>query len=54
MLAANAVGVGTLVLTHLIPAPDTDEIRQGYVEGIRVGGFAGTLVVADDLATVEL
>ena len=46
--------VDTLVLTHLIPEPRTDEDRLRYVEDIRGGGFTGTLLVADDLATVEL
>jgi ribonuclease BN (tRNA processing enzyme) len=46
--------VDTLVLTHLIPEPRSDEDRLRYVEDIRGGGFTGTLLVADDLATVEL
>lgn len=49
-----SLGVGTLILTHLIPAPDTDEDRQRYVDDIRGGGFTGAVVVADDMTTVEL
>jgi len=51
---ANGLGVSTLVLTHLIPAPDTDEERQLFVDDIRAGGFEGELIVADDLCTVTL
>jgi len=53
-IQASELGVSTLVLTHLIPAPHTDEERQGFVDDIRAGGFAGELIVADDLCTVTL
>ena len=49
-----SLAVRTLILTHLIPAPDTDADRQRYVDDIRSGGFTGELVIADDLTTVEL
>lgn len=49
-----ALGVPTLILTHLIPAPDSDEARQQYVDDIRGAGFTGQLIVGEDLATVEL
>jgi ribonuclease Z len=48
------LGVDTLVLTHLVPEPRTDDDRQRYVDDIRRGGFTGRLIVADDLATVDL
>ncbi len=51
---ARELEVATLVLTHLIPAPATDEERQVFVDDIRSGGFEGELVVADDLYTVTL
>ena len=46
---ASELEVSTLVLTHLIPAPSTDEERQVFVDDIRAGGFTGELIVADDL-----
>ena len=52
MAARN--GVGTLLLTHLIPPPRTDEDRAGFVEDIRRGGYEGPVVVADDLDSVEI
>ena len=50
----SAEGVSTLVLTHLIPEPRTADGRQSFVDDVRSGGFEGELIVADDLATVEL
>ncbi|HEY5662765.1 MAG TPA: MBL fold metallo-hydrolase [Ilumatobacter sp.] len=51
---AAALGVGTLVLTHLIPEPVDEAARQRFVADVRGGGFDGTLIVADDLASVTL
>ncbi len=51
---AAELGVSTLVLTHLIPAPVTPEDHAAYVADIRAGGFTGELIVADDLDTVVL
>jgi ribonuclease BN (tRNA processing enzyme) len=51
---AQALGVPTLVLTHLIPPPETPKLRQAYVDTIRAGGYTGDLVVADDLHTTTL
>jgi ribonuclease Z len=51
---ASGLGVSTLVLTHLIPAPDTAEERRVFVDDIRAGGYEGELIVADDLYTVTL
>lgn len=48
---AAALGVPTLILTHLIPAPSTDADTQAFVDDIRSGGFEGELIVADDLHT---
>jgi len=52
-LAARA-GVGTLVLTHLIPAPATDVDEAAYLEDARRGGFEGEVVVARDLDAVTV
>lgn len=51
---AAALGVSTLLLTHLIPPPSTDADRQGFVDDIRSGGFTGELLVCDDLDRVVL
>ncbi|MEU6131199.1 MBL fold metallo-hydrolase [Saccharopolyspora sp. NPDC047091] len=50
-LAAKA-GVGKLVLTHLIPAPESDEDRAAYEREVRDGGWTGPLVVGSDLDSV--
>lgn len=49
---AAAWGVGTLVLTHLIPEPTSADEVAAYEDDIRGGGFTGELVVAEDLAEV--
>jgi len=56
LLGAQAaeLGVETLVLTHLIPEPTTPELAEQYVDTIRAGGFAGELVIANDLDTIIL
>ena len=51
---AKEIGVPTLILTHLIPEPLSDEDRQAFIDDIRVGGFTGELIVADDLDSVTL
>jgi ribonuclease Z len=51
---ARDLGVPTLVLTHLIPPPETAEQRDGFVAEVRAAGFEGELVVADDLDAVTL
>jgi len=51
---AAELGVGTLILTHLIPAPRSNEDRERFVDDVRGGGFEGELIVADDLTTVTL
>jgi len=51
---ANELGIAKLILTHLIPEPQTDEDRAAYEADIRAGGFAGDLIIADDLDSVTL
>ena len=48
------LAIPTVLLTHLIPAPDTPEAKQAYVDEVRSGGFVGELVVCDDLHAVTL
>ena len=51
---AKEIGVETLVLTHLIPEPFSEEDRQAFIGDIREGGFTGELIVAEDLDSVVL
>jgi len=48
------LGVPTLMLTHLIPAPSTPEGKQAFADEVREGGYNGTIMVCDDLDTVTL
>lgn len=52
-MAAEA-GVGTLVLTHLVPAPADDEGERRYADQIAAAGFTGRVVVGRDLISVTL
>jgi len=51
---AAELDVATLVLTHLIPAPDGPGERDLFAADIREAGFEGALMVADDLDVVTL
>lgn len=51
---AAELGIPTLMLTHLIPAPSTPEGKQAFADEVREGGYEGTLIVCDDLDTVTL
>ncbi len=51
---ADDANVGTLVLTHLLPAPETPAEEQEFANDVRAGGFAGRLIVANDLDTISL
>lgn len=50
---AQRAGVKQLVLTHLVPPPDTPEEISAFEMDVRSGGYRGDLVVADDLTTVQ-
>ncbi len=51
---AAAIAVPVLMLTHLIPAPDTHEEEQLYIDEIRAGGYEGEIIVGKDLSRVSL
>jgi ribonuclease Z len=51
---AADLDVPVLVLTHLIPAPDTPVVHEAYVTAVREAGFRGVLHVADDLLEVTV
>ena len=51
---ARSAGVGSLVLTHAIPPPDSDAERQRYIDDVRAAGYTGPVLVAADLDRVDL
>jgi ribonuclease Z len=51
---AAEIGVPVLMLTHLIPAPDTADEEAQYVDEIRAGGYRGEIIVGQDLSRVTL
>ena len=52
---AERVGVPTLILTHLIPAPGTGPVTAAcFEDDVRRGGYQGQVVVAEDLHTTRL
>jgi ribonuclease Z len=52
-LAARA-GVPHVVLTHLIPPPETAEDAAGFADDLRRGGYDGRITVGEDLVTVSI
>jgi len=45
---ARDLGLPRVVLTHLLPAPQTDDDERAFFEEARHGGYAGEVVVARD------
>ncbi len=43
-----------LVLTHLLPAPRSDEDELAYVNEVRAGGYDGPVIVARDLLRIAV
>ena len=52
-MAARA-GVPHVVLTHLIPPPDTPADAEMFAQDLRDGGYEGRVTVGKDLTTVAL
>lgn len=50
---AQRVGVPHVVLTHLIPAPNTPGEEQEFTADLRRGGYDGQVTVGQDLETIE-
>ena len=46
--------VPTLMLTHLIPAPVTDDDTQAFIDEVRSGGYTGEVLVCEDLTSVTI
>jgi ribonuclease Z len=52
---AAQVGVPTVVLTHLIPAPGMGAVtEEDYVSDLRRGGYTGNVLVAEDLTSLTI
>jgi ribonuclease Z len=51
---ASQVGVRTLVLTHMLPAPRDADDEAAFVDEARSGGWNGPLHIARDLLSLEL
>ncbi len=50
---AARLGVPHLLLTHLIPPPQSPEEKALFASEVRAGGFGGNLIVCDDLDSVS-
>lgn len=51
---AARLGTPHLVLTHLIPAPFSEEHEQAFERDVRSGGYEGSVAVARDLHTQQV
>jgi ribonuclease Z len=51
---AAAAEVGHLLLTHLIPVPETEEAEAAFAADVRAGGYDGPLTVGRDLTTLTI
>lgn len=51
---ASVVRPATLVLTHMIPAPITENDDAAYLADVRRGGFDGHTIVARDLTRIHV
>lgn len=52
-MAARA-GVPQVVLTHLIPPPESPGDAERFAQDLRDGGYSGLITVGEDLSTVVL
>lgn len=51
---AQKYNIKHLLLTHLIPSPNTDEQASKFVSDARKGGFTGAVTVGSDLLSVSI
>jgi ribonuclease Z len=51
---AGRLGVPELIITHMVPSPQTPEAIDTFERAIRAGGYAGNLTIADDLHTATI
>ncbi len=51
---AERAGVVHLLLTHLIPAPATEDESAAFANDVRQGGYSGEITVGHDLTTIGI
>lgn len=51
---AERAGVPTLMLTHLIPAPNDEAQEASFEDDVRAGGYQGRVIVGRDLMRVTI
>lgn len=51
---AERAAVPHVVLTHLIPPPDTPADAEAFAQDLRDGGYQGRITVGEDLTTVAV
>ncbi|HVE19308.1 MAG TPA: hypothetical protein VNB52_09490, partial [Ilumatobacteraceae bacterium] len=51
---ADALTLPVTVLTHMLPAPDTEADEHAFVDEIRASGYTGDVVLATDLMRIDL
>ena len=51
---AARVGVPHVVLTHLIPPPESPGDAETFVQDLRDGGYQGEVTAGEDLTTLSL
>lgn len=52
-MAARA-GIPHVVLTHLIPPPETSADAENFAADLRNGGYEGRITVGEDLTLISL
>lgn len=50
----SELDVPTVMLTHLIPPPDTPSAKEGFADDLRSHGYEGQIMVCDDLDSYTL
>ena len=51
---AAEIDTPVLILTHLLPQPNTDDEVKAFIDEVRAGGYEGELIAANDLDSVTL
>lgn len=51
---AQRADVGQVVLTHLVPPPNTPEHIEAFADAVRRGGYIGPVIIANDLDSIVL
>ncbi|MCU1388484.1 MAG: rnz [Ilumatobacteraceae bacterium] len=51
---ADSLNIPTTVLTHLLPAPNTEPDERAFLAEIRSSGYTGEVIIATDLMRIDL